>query len=77
MDEPTPVERARQRHITLEALDYQPSQSELANVRVRAWYALMLSRTPEVWSQLLQGRPVPEDQLDYDTLRRAMLRRVK
>lgn len=77
MDELPPVERSRQRHLTLEAIHYQPSQSEIQASRVRAWYALMLARTPEAWSQLLQGKQVPVDQLDFDRLRRATLRRVK
>lgn len=74
---PSPAERSRQRHIVLEALNYQPSQSEARTVMLRAFQALLLSPTPEVWSQLLRGNAVPTDQLDHHTLRRAMLRRVK
>lgn len=70
------VERSRQRHIVLEALHYQPSQSQAHAVMLRAWQALMLSPTPAVWSQLLRGNAVPIDQLDVHMLRRATLRRA-
>ena len=43
---------------------------------VRMWTALMLAPTPAIWYTLLRGEAVPEDQLDYDYLRRATLRRV-
>lgn len=74
----SPVERSRQRHIVLEALTYQPpSQTQLNRISIRAWQALMLAPTPDVWSQLLQGNAVPTDQLDFHQLRRATMRRVK
>lgn len=43
---------------------------------VRAWDALMLSPTPEVWGQLLRGNAVPLDRLDQHYLARARRRRA-
>lgn len=40
----------------------------------RMWVALMLAPVPAVWYALMRGDPVPEDQLDRDTLRRARQR---
>ena len=42
----------------------------------RPWLMLMLARTPEAWSQLLQGKPVPADQLDPEFLARMRSRRA-
>ena len=67
-----PVERSRERHIVLEAL--RDEQHRVASVR--GWNALMLARTPEAWSQLLQGEPVPTDQLDHAHLATMRARRV-
>lgn len=50
--------------------------SDDERARVRAWEALMLARTPEAWSQLLQGKPVPTDQLDPEFLARMRSRRA-
>lgn len=42
----------------------------------RAWEALTLAQTPEAWSQLLQGKPVPLDQLDPDAVARLRKRKA-
>ncbi len=41
----------------------------------RAWIALMLSPTPDIWEGLLMGEPVRTDQLDQEWL--AILRQRK
>ena len=41
---------------------------------VRAWHCLMLAPTIPVWRTLLRKDPVPVDQLDHATLRRARAR---
>lgn len=43
---------------------------------IRAWEALMLAETPESWSQLLQGQPVPIDQLDTHAIARLRKRKA-
>lgn len=65
----TAVERARQRHIVLEAL-HNPNDS------LRLWTAVMLSPTLAVCRQLLKGEPVPQDQLDHTLIARMASRRV-
>lgn len=42
----------------------------------RAWTALMLATTPEIWQALLEGRPVAREALDQDWLARTRRLRV-
>jgi len=55
-------------YLDLDTLDLQ--LPHVRNAGIRAWEALMLARTPEAWSQLLLGQPVPADQLDPEFLAR-------
>jgi hypothetical protein len=63
-------------HTEREIVDYLQCDTRMPGARwgQRAWEAMMLARTPEAWSQLLLGKPVPEDQLDPEYLLRARQR---